>query len=164
MDIKLSELPILDEPPDQTSYLPLIHNGSNYIINISAAGSVTSVAGRNGSVSLSTSDIHNPYGSIATSQIVTTLSSTASQTGSSPSYVDETLLIMPSASLSSLTWALPTASNSRVGQIATFISTENISSLTVNGLKMGNNLTMALANEAYSYQCVLPNGTFIRLA
>jgi hypothetical protein len=85
-------------------------------------------------------------------------------------YFDETQYVTPTTSLSALTWTLPHVLNSRVGQIKTFISTQPITTLTVNagsgGTKVGNSLTTALANEAYSYQCVSTsgNGSWLRLA
>lgn len=102
--------------------------------------------------------------------IVSTSSPVAGATVTSVRYVDETLYVTPAGTLATLTWTLPTATNSRIGQIKTFLSTQIITALTVTvlggGTKAGAALTGAAADEAYSYQCVSVDGsgTWLRIA
>jgi hypothetical protein len=169
MEVKLSELNHLTGGLSANSLVPILQNGYNYITPVSSFivnSPVLSVSGKTGAITLSASDIQTPYITIQTLfPIVTTLSSTNNQTVSSNNvYFDETFFITPVGSLSALTWKLPLSSECRVGQIKTFLSTQNITTFSVSGCKIGAALTTAYANEAYSYQCILPNGTFLRLA
>jgi len=83
---------------------------------------------------------------------------------------DETHYVTPAGTLAALTWNLPAVADSRVGQIKMFISTQNITSLTVTvlggGTKVGNALSAAASNDAYSFQCVSISGAgiWLRLA
>ena len=101
---------------------------------------------------------------------VTRVSATSGETLSGEMFCDETTVVTPPSALTSLTWVLPISIKSRVGQVKTFISTRDISTFTVNvgggGSKLGNALTIAYANESYSYQCISTSGTgtWIRLA
>jgi len=77
--------------------------------------------------------------------------------------VDETHYVTPAGVLATLTWNLPLAADSRVGQVKVFLSTQTITALTVtvlgSGTKVGTALTTAVANESYAYQCVSTSGT-----
>lgn len=159
MNVKISEFPSISSVLGD-DYCPIIRGLDNYIIPLSSLY-INIPFYFNGSY-LS--------GNVLLGPIVTTSTPTASQTLSGSAYYDETHYVTPTGSLSALTWTLPRSSDSRVGQIKTFLSTQNITTLTVNvgngGTKVGNSLTTALANEAYSYQCVSTsgNGTWLRLA
>lgn len=139
MEIKISDFQLLTNGISSNSILPIVQNGINYSISISSL-------------------------LFPLSPIVTQLSAINNQNIISKSVVDETLYITPNVALSAATWTLPSSSNCRVGQIKTFISSKAITTLTVSGDTIGNSLTTALANEAYSYQCISSNGKFLRLA
>lgn len=103
----------------------------------------------------------------ATYPIVSILSAINSQTVVSQPYYDETHVILATSTLSALSWALPKFNVSRIGQIKTFYSNQNITTLTVSvsggGSFVGTPLTTANSNESYSFQCIR-TGTWLRLA
>jgi hypothetical protein len=106
----------------------------------------------------------------ATNALVTILSAINSQTVVSRPYYDESLVILPTSSLSALSWSLPKVNTARVGQIKTFWTSQNITTLTVSvsggGSFLGTPLTTANSNESYAFQCVRTsgNGVWLRLA
>lgn len=83
---------------------------------------------------------------------------------------DETHYVTPAGTIATLTWNLPTVANSRVGQVKMFLSTQNITTLTVTvlggGTKVGSTLSAAYSNEAYAYQCISISGagTWLRIS
>ena len=84
-------------------------------------------------------------------------------------YVDQTHYLTPAGTLATGTFTLPTAANSRVGQLVRLWSTQIVTALTVNvsggGTILGTALTAAAANTPYAWQCVSTagTGTWIRL-
>ena len=84
-------------------------------------------------------------------------------------YTDQTHYLTPAGTLAAGTFTLPTAANSRVGQIIRLWSTQAITSLTVNvsgsGTIQGTALTAGAANTPYAWQCVSTtgNGTWTRI-
>ena len=82
--------------------------------------------------------------------------------------VDETIYLKSSTTspVAAIGLVLPSAANSRIGQVKTFISSKAITALTVSasgGTTEGTPLTTALANEPYSFQYVSV-GVWLRLA
>lgn len=140
MDLKISQFPQL-ESANASAIVPIVQSGNNYTVALSSLYSR-----------------------------VTILSAINSQTIQSSPHFDETLVILPTGLLSALSWTLPKVTSSRVGQIKTFWSSQNITTLTVTvsggGGTMGVPLTTANALESYSFQCILisGNGTWLRLA
>ena len=182
MDSKISQFSLLSSPTAFT-IIPVVQSGNNYVIAVSAlfntnfnllnsgtvvlSGASVTLGRSGGTVNLTTS-----YGTreVSSTPAVSVLSAINSQAVLSLPYYDETHVILPSSSLSALSWTLPKATVSRVGQIKTFYTSQNITTLTVSvsggGSFIGTSLTTALANEAYSYQCigVAGNGIWLRLA
>lgn len=86
--------------------------------------------------------------------------------------IDETHYITKTTigATAALTWNLPAAEDSRVGQMKVFVSQRGVTALTVvvlnGGTKAGSSLTASVANEAYAYQCtsVSGAGTWLRVA
>jgi len=103
----------------------------------------------------------------ATYPIVSILSAINSQTVKSLPYYDETHVILTTTSLSALSWSLPKFNVSRIGQIKTFYTNQNITTLIVSvsggGSFIGTPLTTANSNQSYSFQCI-GTGTWLRLA
>ena len=100
--------------------------------------------------------------------IVTTGSPIAGSTILGVPFVDETYYaILESPGLPSLIWSLPSATNSRVGQIKIFVSSQNITTFIVTvaggGNRVGITPLQAYAHEAYSYQCISTEGTSLWL-
>lgn len=102
--------------------------------------------------------------------IVTNSSPTTGQTVSaSTDKVDETLYMTPAGTLLALTVALPTAANSRVGQIVRGFISQIITGLTMSvagtGTLIGSVPITSAVNSSFAYQCVSTsgNGTWIRL-
>lgn len=83
--------------------------------------------------------------------------------------VDQTHYLTPAGTLATGTFTLPTAANSREGQIVRLWSTQIVTALTVNvsggGTILGTALTAAAVNTPYAYECVSTSGsgTWIRL-
>lgn len=83
-------------------------------------------------------------------------------------YLDETIYLKSSSTspVGSIGLVLPSAANSRVGQVVTFVSDKDIELLTVSA--SGGNIEGTLpwttyAFEPYAFQCVSPN-VWLRLA
>jgi hypothetical protein len=84
-------------------------------------------------------------------------------------YADEVHYLTPAGTLATGTFTLPTAANSRTGQLVRLWSTQIVTTLTVNvsgaGSILGTALTAAAANTPYAWQCVSTagSGTWIRI-
>lgn len=84
-------------------------------------------------------------------------------------YTDQTHYLTPAGTLATGTFNLPTAANSRAGQIVRIHSTEIVTALTVavsgGGTINGAALTALAADTSYAFQCVSTAGagTWIRL-
>ena len=84
-------------------------------------------------------------------------------------YTDQTHYLTPAGTLATGTFSLPTAANSRVGQVVRLWSTQAVTSLTIavsgGGTIQGAALTAVVANTSYAWQCVSTAGagTWIRL-
>lgn len=102
--------------------------------------------------------------------IVTNSSPTTGQTVSTgTAKLDETLYITPAGTLLALTITLPTAANSRVGQIVRGFISQIITGLTVNeagsGTVVGSTPITSSVNSYFAYQCfsVAGNGLWGRI-
>lgn len=84
-------------------------------------------------------------------------------------FVDQVHYLTPAGTLATGTFRLPSAANSREGQIVRIHSTETQTALTVNvvgsGTINGAALTAMTADTSYAWQCVNTsgNGTWIRI-
>lgn len=82
---------------------------------------------------------------------------------------DETHIITPAGTIATMTFNLPSAANSQVGQIIRLQSSQIITALTVavtgSGTVGGTALTAAAANTPYAYQCtsVAGAGTWYKI-
>jgi hypothetical protein len=141
--IKLSEFPRLNNIQG-TTMIPIIDSGSNYITPLSNISALYPIVSR--------------Y-SVPGDSIVT-----------GTPFVDETLFITLTSGTNILTLRLPDTTNSRVGQIKTFITSNLLLTMSVSvvggGSILGNALTTAFQYEAYSYQCISTelSGSWLRLA
>ena len=84
-------------------------------------------------------------------------------------YTDQTHYLTPAGTLAAGTFNLPTAANSRAGQMVRLWSTQIVTALTTavsgGGTIQGAALTAAAANTPYTWQCVSTAGagTWVRL-
>ena len=84
-------------------------------------------------------------------------------------YTDQTHYLTPAGTLAAGTFNLPTAANSRAGQMVRLWSTQIVTALTTSvsggGTIQGAALTAAAANTPYTWQCVSTAGagTWVRL-
>lgn len=82
---------------------------------------------------------------------------------------DQTHYLTPAGTLATGTFQLPTAANSRAGQIVRLHSTEEVTASTVevagSGTLSGASISTIAADTTYAFQCVSTsgNGTWIRL-
>jgi hypothetical protein len=121
---------------------------------------------------LSGSRIVNPpdaEGTLALAPVIVAATPTTGFTIPAARYTDQTHYLTPAGTLATGTFTLPTATNSRVGQIVRLWSTQIVTALTVNvsggGTIQGTALTAVAANTPYAWQCVSTagTGTWIRL-
>lgn len=121
---------------------------------------------------LSGSRIVNPpdaEGTLALAPVIVAATPTTGFTITAARYTDQTHYLTPAGTLATGTFTLPTATNSRVGQIVRLWSTQIVTALTVNvsggGTIQGTALTAAAVNTPYAWQCVSTagTGTWIRL-
>jgi hypothetical protein len=73
-------------------------------------------------------------------------------------YTDQSHYITPAGTIATMTFTLPTAANSRVGQVVKLWFTQIVTTLTVNvsggGTILGSALVAAVVNTPYQYECV----------
>jgi hypothetical protein len=121
---------------------------------------------------MSGSRIVNPpdaEGTLALAPVIVAATPTTGFTITAARYTDQTHYLTPAGTLATGTFTLPTATNSRVGQIVRLWSTQIVTALTVNvsggGTIQGTALTAAAVNTPYAWQCVSTagTGTWIRL-
>ena len=143
--IKLSEFPLLETIRGSTT-VPVVDSGSNYMITLS--------------------NILYLY----LYPSVTIISLSGASTFVSTPLTDETIVITLTSGLASLNLRLPSSSNSRVGQLKTWVINNPSVTTTVDvvggGSLMGNALTTAFQYEAYTYQCISTelSGKWLRLS
>ena len=107
-------------------------------------------------------------GSLALAPVIVAASPTTTFAITAARYTDQTHYLTPTGAVTG-TFTLPTAANSRAGQIIRLWSTQAITSLTVNvsgsGTIQGTALTAGVANTPYAWQCVSTtgNGTWTRI-
>ena len=71
---------------------------------------------------------------------------------------DGTLVVTPAGTIAALTVTLPTEAASRIGQIERIVTSQTITSLTVNGATtIGGNVTTLTANSFVTFQKVAAN-------
>lgn len=108
-------------------------------------------------------------GTMALEATVVAATPTTGFTITATAKLDQSHYLTPAGTLATGTFTLPTAANSRAGQIVRLWSTQIVTALTVNvsggGSILGTALTAAAANTPYAYQCVSTTGTgtWIRL-
>lgn len=137
---------------------------------------ITSAAGAWGGV-FSSNDLtasrsyQNPdaSGIVSLAFVIVAASPTTGFTINVGRYSDQTHYLTPAGTLATGTFNLPTAANSRVGQMVRLWSTQIVTALTTavsgGGTIQGTALTAAAANTPYAWQCVSTagTGTWIRL-
>jgi hypothetical protein len=131
--------------------------------NPTFTGTVTIPSGASIAGYLTTASAASTYQALP---IVTAASPATGATITSAASVDETHYLTPAGTLATLNWALPSAANSRVGQIKMLWSSKDITTLNVtvaSGGSLVGSLTAATAEEAYSFQCVSA-GVWLRIA
>jgi hypothetical protein len=110
----------------------------------------------------------NSNGTLALAPVVVPLSPTTSFAIAADRYTDQTRYLTPTGAVTG-TLTLPTAADSRLGQIIRLWSTQTITSLTVSvsgsGTIQGTALAAGVANTPYAWQCVsvTGNGTWTRI-
>lgn len=101
--------------------------------------------------------------------IVTNVTPLTGATINTAAEFDETTVITPAGTIATLTINLPSAADSRIGQIKRFNSTQIVSALTVavtgSGTVSGAALTAAAVNTPFAFQCVSVTGagTWMRI-
>lgn len=114
-----------------------------------------------------------PTGAAGTNAALAVVSASSPTTGQTVSAgttkADELLYITPAGTLLALTISLPTAANSRAGQIERGFISQIITTLTVNvagsGTVIGSLPITSAVNSSFAYQCVSVsgNGTWVRI-
>jgi hypothetical protein len=110
----------------------------------------------------------NADGTFALAPVIVPLSPTTSFAIAADRYTDQTRYLTPTGAVTG-TLTLPTAADSRLGQIIRLWSTQTITSLTVSvsgsGTIQGTALAAGVANTPYAWQCVsvTGNGTWTRI-
>jgi hypothetical protein len=111
----------------------------------------------------------NAAGEIALAPVIVAFTPSTGFAITADRYTDQTRYLTPAGTLAAGTFTLPTAANSRAGQIIRLWSTQAITSLTVNvsgsGTIQGTALAAGVANTPYAWQCVSTagNGTWTRI-
>ena len=112
--------------------------------------------------------VPNSGGVLALFPVIVAASPTTTFAITADRYTDQTHYLTPTAAVTG-TFTLPTAVNSRAGQIIRLWSTQAITSLAVNvsgsGTIQGTALAAGVANTPYAWQCVSTagNGTWTRI-
>ena len=102
--------------------------------------------------------------SYVVSDIVTQVSPlTGATVSAGVTKANETLFINPAGTLTALTVTLPTAANSRVGQIVRVFISQIVVSLTISvsggGVVIGSALDASIANASGAFLCVSTSGS-----
>lgn len=101
--------------------------------------------------------------------IVTAVTPLTGATITTAADANETIVITPAGTIAALTIVLPRSSDSQLGQIKRFNSTQIVTALTVSvagsGTVTGPALTAAAVNTPYAFQCVslAGAGTWMRI-
>jgi hypothetical protein len=138
----------------------LVDEASGFVANIENDGALSSSQ---------TYSVPNGSGTLALFPGVVAATPTTGFTITAARYTDQTHYLTPAGTLATGTFSLPTAANSRVGQIVRLWSTQIVTALTVNvaggGTIRGSALTAAAVDVPYAWQCVSTAGagTWIRL-
>ncbi len=98
----------------------------------------------------------NAAGEIALAPVIVAATPLTGFTITAARYTDQTHYLTPAGPLASGTFNLPTAANSRVGQIVRVVSTQTVTAIAIgNGAIIEPSTPLGLAaNTTYSYQCV----------
>lgn len=108
-------------------------------------------------------------GVLALAPVIVAATPTTGFTITAARYTDQTHYLTPAGTLATGTFNLPTAANSRAGQMVRLWSTQIVTALTTavsgGGTIQGAALTAAAANTPYAWQCVSTAGagTWIRI-
>lgn len=111
----------------------------------------------------------NAAGTIGLETVIVAATPLTGFTITATTYVNQTHYLTPAGVLATGAFTLPTAANSRAGQIVRFVSTQVVTNMTVTvsggGSILGTAITAAAitADTPYSYQCVSTAGAGVWL-